>query len=145
MRGVADTSPPATRPKAATATATTVRVWDLPTRLFHWVLVVLIAGSWLTQHYDRMQWHEIFGYATAVALIFRLAWGAIGSDSARFGRFVRGPGAALRHLARLPRREPDTEVTHNAAGGLMVLAMLVLLIVQVATGSCANDEVSTVV
>ena len=65
-----------------------------------------------------------------------------GSDTARFGRFLKSPAAAFRHLARLHRREPDTEVGHNAAGGWMVVVMLVLLCVQVGTGLCANDQVS---
>jgi cytochrome b len=76
-------------------------------------------------------------------LLFRLAWGVVGSETARFSRFLASPRAALRHLAHLPRREPDHEVGHNAAGGWMVLGMLGLLIVQVGTGLYANDDVLT--
>lgn len=118
------------------------RVWDAPTRLFHWAVVVLIGASWLTQHEGWMAQHLLCGYAMFTLLLFRLVWGFIGSDTARFARFLKGPIAAFRHLAGLRRREPDTEIGHNAAGGWMVLAMLGLLGVQVGTGLCANDEVS---
>jgi cytochrome b len=119
-----------------------IRVWDAPTRLFHWGIVVLIAVSWVTQHYGWMQVHFISGYSMCTMLLFRLAWGIAGSDTARFSRFLRSPLAALRHLGALRRRHPDTEVGHNAAGGWMVLVMLALLAVQAGTGLCSNDEVS---
>ncbi len=119
-----------------------VRVWDAPTRLFHWGIVLLVGTSWVTQHYGWMQIHFLAGYATVAALLFRLVWGLIGSDTARFIRFLRSPLAALRHLVAVSRRHPDTEIGHNAAGGWMVLGMLLLLTVQAATGLCANDEIS---
>ena len=122
---------------------TPVQVWDLPTRLFHWAIVVLVGASWVTQWRDWMSWHLISGYAILALLLFRLAWGVVGSDTARFSRFLASPFAAFRHLSRLTRREPDTEVGHNAAGGWMVLLMLLLLIVQVGTGLFANDDVMT--
>lgn len=119
-----------------------VRIWDLPTRVFHWGIVVLIGASWLTQHEEWMTLHFLSGYTTLAALTFRLVWGVIGSDTARFARFLRGPAAVISHLRRVPEREPDTEVGHNAIGGWMVIVLLVLLAVQVGTGLCANDEVS---
>jgi cytochrome b len=120
-----------------------VRVWDLPMRLFHWVIVLLVGFSWLSAHYDWMDWHVLSGYAVLTLLLFRLVWGVIGSDTARFRRFIAGPRALLRHLAHLTRREPDLEVGHNAAGGWMVLVLLLLLAVQVGTGLFANDDVFT--
>jgi cytochrome b len=117
-------------------------VWDAPTRLFHWGIVLLLAGSWITQYEGWMTQHVLCGYAMTAALLFRLIWGVIGSDTARFGRFLRSPLAALRHLAHLHRRTPDIEIGHNAAGGWMVLLMLLLIGVQAGTGLCANDEVS---
>jgi len=110
-------------------------VWDAPTRVFHWAVGVLVGAAWVTQH-------MLCGYTMAALLLFRLVWGVIGSDTARFARFLKSPLAALGHLARLHRREPDTEIGHNAAGGWMVLVMLGLLGVQVATGFCANDQIS---
>jgi cytochrome b len=118
-------------------------IWDLPTRLFHWILVVLIFTSWLSAKMDWMRLHVLCGLSVLTLLLFRLIWGFIGSDSARFTRFLKHPFEAIRHLMALPRREPDTEVGHNAAGGWMVIVLLGILIVQVATGLCANDDVLT--
>jgi cytochrome b len=119
-----------------------VPVWDGPIRLFHWGVVALVFTSWLTQYEGWMQAHEVAGYTTFAALLFRLAWGVVGSDTARFRSFLANPVAALAHLRRFARREPDREIGHNAAGGWMVLVLLLLLAVQVGTGLCANDEVS---
>ncbi len=118
-----------------------IRVWDLPTRLFHWLVVILLGVSWLTESMNLMDLHFLSGYTLATLLLFRLVWGLIGSDTARFARFMQGPTAAYRHLSRLHRREPDTEIGHNAAGGWMVLLLLALLAVQVGTGLCANDDI----
>jgi cytochrome b len=115
------------------------KVWDLPVRLFHWALVVLIFCAWATQEWDHMQWHVWVGYSILTLLVFRVIWGFVGSDSARFARFLRSPVAALWHLAHLWRREPDRELGHNAAGGWMVLVMLALIGAQTGTGLFAND------
>jgi cytochrome b len=120
-----------------------MRVWDAPTRLFHWALVILLGTSWLTESRGWMQLHFLSGYSIITLLLFRVAWGFAGSQTARFSHFIRGPWAALRHFAHLLRREPDTEIGHNAAGGWMVLVMLALLAVQVSTGLFANDDANT--
>jgi cytochrome b len=120
-----------------------MKVWDLPVRLFHWAIVVLIFGSWLTQHFDRMDVHMWIGEWILTLLLFRIVWGFVGSDTARFSRFLRSPVAALRHLSHLRRREPDTEIGHNAAGGWMVLVMLALIGVQTGTGLFSNDDGDT--
>jgi cytochrome b len=120
-----------------------LRVWDLPVRLFHWTLVILIFVSWLTQELGRMDLHKLCGYTIMALLLFRLAWGFVGSDTARFSKFLRSPLAAFRHLGQLHRREPDTEIGHNAAGGWMVLVMLGMLAVQVGSGLFSNDDVLT--
>ena len=120
-----------------------MRIWDLPIRLFHWAIVALLLLSWLSAHEDWMRIHVLSGLSVLTLLLFRLMWGFIGSDSARFSYFLKSPVEAFRHLLKLHRREPDTEVGHNAAGGWMVLVMLALLFVQIATGLCANDDVLT--
>ncbi len=120
-----------------------VRVWELPTRLFHWAIVLLVGFSWLCARCNWMDWHLLSGYTILTLLLFRLAWGFVGSETARFGQFLAGPVAALRHVAHLARREPDHQVGHNAAGGWMVLGLLLLLAVQVGTGLFANDDVLT--
>jgi len=123
-----------------TALRLSMRVWDAPTRLFHWAIVLLVAGSYVSIQFDRLDLHFLFGYAMLTLLLFRLAWGFVGSDTSRFGRFVKSPVAGLRHLAQFRRVEPDNEVGHNAAGGWMVLGLLGLLALQVSTGLFANDD-----
>jgi cytochrome b len=120
-----------------------MRVWDAPVRLFHWALVILIATSWATMEWNYMDWHKLSGYAILTLLLFRIVWGFIGSDTARFTRFLKSPLAALRHLAHIGRREPDHEIGHNAAGGWMVLVLLALVLVQAVTGLASNDDVLT--
>ena len=120
-----------------------IKVWDLPVRLFHWSIVVLIAAAWTTQEFNKMEWHMWIGYAILALLLFRIVWGFAGSDTARFVRFLKSPAAALRHLSHLRRREPDREIGHNAAGGWVVLLMLVLLGVQAGTGLFSNDDSDT--
>ena len=90
-----------------------------------------------------MDWHVRIGYTILTLLLFRAIWGFVGSDTARFTRFLRSPVAALRHLRHINRREPDQEVGHNAAGGWMVLVMLALLYVQAGTGLFSNDDGNT--
>ena len=120
-----------------------MRVWDLPTRLFHWAIVILVATSYLTYRFDQIGYHLLSGYTMLTLLLFRLVWGFVGSDTSRFGRFLKSPVAAFRHLAEFRKRTPDDEIGHNAAGGWMVLVMLALLAVQVATGLFSNDDVMT--
>jgi cytochrome b len=120
-----------------------MKVWDLPVRLFHWAIVGLILAAWLSQEFNRMQWHMWIGETILTLLLFRVVWGFIGSDTARFSRFLRSPVAAARHLAHIRRREPDHEIGHNAAGGWMVLVMLGLIGVQAATGLFSNDDGNT--
>jgi cytochrome b len=116
-----------------------MRVWDLPTRLFHWLLVLLIPASYVTAKLNKMDLHMALGHAMLALLLFRWMWGVVGSDTAKFAGFLASPLAAFRHLARIGKREPDMEVGHNAAGGWMVLAMLVLLSAHVGAGLCASD------
>ena len=116
-----------------------VKIWDVPTRLFHWTLVGLFGVMWYTgeQGGEALQQHFLAGYAIATLVIFRLIWGVLGSDTARFSQFVRGPSAVMAYLrGTLPEHEAPG---HNPMGGLMVLAMLALLAFQVGTGLCASD------
>ncbi len=123
-------------------TERSVLVWDAPTRLFHWGTVVLVAACYVTVRLNWMDWHAWAGDALLALLLFRLLWGLFGSDTARFGRFLVSPGAALRHLAHLHRREVDTEIGHNAAGGWMVLVMILLLFGQTLTGIYVNNDIA---
>ena len=120
-----------------------MRIWDLPIRLFHWSLVALIATSWLSAELLWMRVHVWSGFTIMTLLLFRIIWGLIGSDTARFTWFLKSPVEALRHLAHLTRREPDIEAGHNAAGGWMVLGMLGILSIQVGSGLGSNDDIMT--
>jgi cytochrome b len=111
-----------------------MRVWDLPTRLFHWAIVLLVAVSYVSVRLGNMRLHFLSGLSVLTLLLFRIAWGFVGSDTSRFNRFLKSPAAAFRILARIGQREPDDEIGHNAAGGWMVLVLLGLLGLQVGTG-----------
>ncbi len=115
----------------------TGRVWDLPTRLFHWSLVVLFGLGWWSAETGRDTVHFWSGYALLFALLFRLLWGFAGSSTARFSGFVRGPRAVLRYV-RAGWREPL--IGHSPLGALSVIAMLALLLAQVGLGLVATDE-----
>lgn len=117
-----------------------VKVWDGWVRLCHWSIVLLLGVSWLTAEIGWMQPHYISGYTVLTLALFRIVWGLVGSETARFSGFLRSPLAALRHLRDFPKREPDREIGHNAAGGWMVLVLLALLLAQPLTGLFAAEE-----
>jgi len=121
-----------------------ITVWDLPTRLFHWSLLLLIAACWWSSTEDGdIDWHLRCGYAVLALLLFRLGWGICGSTSARFASFVAAPRAVLAYLAGLRRHDNTPQVGHNPAGGWMVLALLGTVLAITATGLCANDDMMT--
>jgi cytochrome b len=122
-----------------------IRVWDLPTRLFHWALAALVVFSFTTGKVGGgwMQWHVKSGCTILALLLFRLAWGFAGNHGARFARFVRGPRAVLAYArASLKGRHPFS-VGHNPMGGWMVMFMLAVLLLQAATGLFADDDIAT--
>ena len=120
-----------------------LKVWDPWVRLTHWALVLLLPFSWWTAETARFELHFISGFTILALVLFRIAWGFVGSETARFGRFLKGPGAAIRHLAHLRDRAAPPEIGHNAVGGWMVLALLLLLLTQASTGLFADDEIFT--
>src|SRR3954463_15321955 len=122
-----------------------VRVWDFPTRLFHWALAILVVFSFASGKLGSswMPWHLKSGYAILALLLFRLAWGVVGSDTARFSRFVRGIRAASTYARTLLARSPAPFTGHNPLGGWMVVAMLGALLAQAATGLFADDDIRT--
>ncbi len=113
-----------------------VKVWDGPTRLFHWLLVLLIAGAWWTAEKGDLVWHYRIGSGLLGLLVFRLIWGFIGSSTARFSGFVRRPRAVLAYL----RGRSPHAIGHNPLGALSVLALLGLTAVIVGLGLFASDE-----
>jgi cytochrome b len=123
----------------------TIMVWDLPVRLFHWLLVALVALSATTGYLggNAMRWHVWSGCAILGLLIFRLLWGFAGSTTARFAHFVRGPRAALAYARGLLSRAPSHTPGHNPLGGWMVLALLASAALQAGTGLFSNDDIAT--
>ncbi len=119
-----------------------VEVWDLPTRLFHWLVVALVAAAYLSWRLNWMDCHAWFGEALLALVLWRLLWGFFGSDTARFGHFLASPRAAWHHLAQLRRREADREPGHNPAGGWMVLVLLALLFGETLTGIYVGNDVA---
>lgn len=117
-----------------------MRVWDTPVRLFHWLLTVLVLLSFITAQFGWMGVHFLSGYTILSLLLFRVIWGVVGSDTARFSRFLVNPVTGLQHLREFARREPDNQIGHNAAGGWMVVVMLALLLLQTCTGLFSSGE-----
>jgi cytochrome b len=123
------------------ASGSRATIWDLPTRLFHWSLVLLIAGAWWTQEQDDSELHARIGYAVLTLLLFRLAWGFVGSDTSRFASFIRGPRSAILYLRGLFGSAPAPgQIGHNPVGGYSVVLMLLCLAVQAGTGLFLYDD-----
>ena len=121
----------------------TVRVWDLPTRLFHWSLAACFVGLVVSGQVGdaAMVWHFRLGYTVLSLLLFRLVWGFVGGRWSRFSVFVVGPVAVWRYLQG--RGTALQSVGHNPLGALSVLALLGFLLLQVATGLFSDDEIAT--
>lgn len=112
-------------------------VWDWPTRIFHWLLVVLIAFAWWSGEEHDLVWHTRAGMALVLLLVFRILWGLFGTSTARFSQFVKGPGAVWSYVR--PSSTSPVAVGHNPLGGWSVIVMLLLSVVVVVTGLFAND------
>ncbi len=123
--------------------STTVRVWDLPTRVFHWALVASVIGLVTTAQIGgaAMAWHFRFGYSVLSLLLFRLVWGVVGGRWSRFASFVYSPASVLRYIKR--QGLPEHSVGHNPLGAGSVFALLGFLLLQVATGLVSDDEIAT--
>jgi cytochrome b len=119
-----------------------VRVWDLPTRLFHWVLVACVIGLVATGYTggNAMEWHGRLGYTVLALLLFRFVWGFVGGHWSRFRSFFYGPSSVIAYLRG--RVHPDHLVGHNPLGAGSVFAMLVVLFAQAATGLVSDDEIA---
>jgi len=117
-----------------------VRVWDLPTRIFHWVLGIAVIAQLATGLSGLMEWHFRNGYLLLALLLFRLIWGFIGGHWSRFASFLHSPAAVVQYVRG--RAHPDQLIGHTPLGALSVFALLIFLIAQVATGLVSDDEVS---
>ncbi len=113
-----------------------IRVWDLPTRAFHWLLVVLVGFSWWSAENREMEWHVLSGLAVLALIVFRVLWGFIGGSTSRFSAFMRSPAAVIAYVRGLGG---PTRPGHNPLGGYSVIALLAVLAGQVLTGLFATD------
>ena len=122
-----------------------IHVWDIPTRFFHWLLVILVFFSFITGKIGgtAMKYHELSGFAVLCLVVFRLVWGFIGGQQSRFSAFLKGPATVLRYASSLPGRESRTYIGHNPLGGWSIIAMLMSLFLQAGTGLFANDDILT--
>ncbi|MDP1654584.1 MAG: cytochrome b/b6 domain-containing protein [Hylemonella sp.] len=120
-----------------------VRVWDLPTRVFHWALAACVIALVVTGQIggSAMDWHFRLGYAVLTLLLFRLAWGLVGGHWSRFSSFLYAPSTLLRYLCG--QGGPELSTGHNPLGAGSVFALLFFLLAQVATGLISDDEIAT--
>lgn len=118
-------------------------VWDLPLRLFHWLLVVSLIASWVTAEvgFDWMPYHLYLGYWTLGLLVFRIIWGFVGPRHARFASFLTGPSGLWRYARALAAGTMIQTAGHNPLGGISVIVMLVLVGFQAVTGLFATDDI----
>ena len=121
------------------------RVWDLPVRLFHWLLVASLIGSWISAEsgLEYIDWHMRLGYLALTLVSFRLLWGIWGSKPALFTSFLRSPRAMLEYSKTLCSRSSGNHPGHNPLGGAMALLLLVLVALQAGSGLFANDDIFT--
>ncbi|WP_156842140.1 cytochrome b/b6 domain-containing protein [Novosphingobium aquimarinum] len=126
-------------PVSSTSQTGRPRLWDGPTRLFHWTLVVLVAFSWWSGEEHEMEWHRWSGYGILALVVFRIFWGFAGPATVRFARFVRGPATVAAYARTLFKRGGEHVPGHNPLGGWSVVAMLAALAVMVTAGLFAVD------
>ena len=119
-----------------------LRVWDLPTRMFHWALVLLIIVSFVSVKAgdDYLDWHFRSGYAVLTLLLFRLVWGFLGGYHTRFTSFFPRPKQVLQYLGGAFKRGASADPGHNPLGAVSVLALLLAFLFQVASGLFANRD-----
>ena len=119
-----------------------IRVWDLPTRLFHWTLVAAVIGLAITGTLggNAMVWHFRFGYSVLTLLLFRIVWGWVGGRWSRFGAFIYSPASVINYLKG--KGKPEHGIGHSPIGAGSVFAMLGFLLAQVGTGLLSDDEIA---
>ena len=118
-----------------------IMVWDIPVRVFHWLLVICFAGAWLSSESERWALiHYAFGYTACLLVLIRLVWGLIGTRYARFSQFLKSPKAVIGHLMSMLRGHPHHDVGHNPAGGLVMFALMLLILLIGLTGYLSVKE-----
>jgi cytochrome b len=116
-----------------------IRVWDLPLRLFHWTLAVLVITAILAIKLgDAMELHLVAGSSVLALIAFRIVWGLVGPRYARFSSFLHGPSTIAAYVRGRERKSPG----HNPPGSVAVFALLGLLLAQASIGLFSNDDIA---
>lgn len=125
------------------AVNTHLKIWDLPTRVFHWLLVVSFIAAYVTNWLgvSYFTYHLWAGYFVVILLVFRILWGIVGTHHAQFVNFVRHPIESAKYALHLTKGKAKSYPGHNPLGALMVLTLLLVLLLQAVTGLFANDEI----
>lgn len=119
----------------------TILVWDVPTRVFHWLLVTCFTGAWLTSESERLQMiHYAFGYSAVALVLFRLVWGFIGTKYARFSQFIKGPKEMIGHAKGLLDGHQHITPGHNPVGGIVMLGLMLVILLIGLTGYLTVKE-----
>ena len=118
-----------------------ILVWDVPVRVFHCLLVICFTGAWLSSESERWAMiHYAFGYTACLLVLIRLVWGVIGTCYARFSQFLKSPKAVIAHFMAMLRGHPHHDVGHNPAGGLVMFALMLLILLIGFTGYLSVKE-----
>ena len=118
-----------------------ILVWDVPTRVFHWLLVLCFAGAWLTSESERLQMiHYAFGYSAVALVLFRLVWGFIGTKYARFTQFLRGPNEMAGHIKSVLSSHQHSSPGHNPVGGIVMVGLMLIILLIGLTGYWSVKE-----
>lgn len=115
-----------------------IRIWDLPTRVFHWLLTIVIAGSIISIQLDATELHSKFGYAACILVIFRIVWGFVGPTYARFTNFI----PSLAQLKAFIQHPVTQQPGHNPLGAISVVAILLVILTQALTGLFTDDDIT---
>lgn len=118
-----------------------ILVWDVPTRVFHWLLVLCFAGAWLTSESERLQMiHYAFGYSAVALVLFRLVWGFVGTKYARFTQFLRGPNEMAGHIKSVLSSHQHSSPGHNPVGGIVMVGLMLIILLIGLTGYWSVKE-----
>lgn len=130
-------------PSKSTAEGRKILVWDVPVRLFHWLMAGCFAGAWLSAESESWRLlHVTLGYTMCGLVVFRIVWGLMGTRYARFSTFVRGPRAVARYVGALLRGQPEHHTGHNPAGALAIVALLGLTLVVTGSGWANYNDIA---
>lgn len=136
-------TPTETPQDTSTSRPRTLRVWDLPTRLFHWILMLLVLALLISGQVGgaTMDWHARFGYAVFALLLFRILWGFLGGFHSRFSHFLPSPSRLVQVCRDTLRGPHRWSAGHSPSGALSVVVMLLLLLLQASSGLMSDDEI----